>query len=179
MESQLCHNILFSARTLGLKITWKYIYIGLYGYDELNKQISYEELFEYFDIIMVDDTTDIDIIIKLLGVKNNLFELDSIIEELSMKEQTDFKFELNKWRICLLKKILDADFDYVQGLLEMLEFWLPIKDEFDCPHIFPEQTGDKNSINNYFSEKMYQRLLCINRMWADDEIKKILQKEMD
>lgn len=35
MGFQLCHNILVETEQIGFRITWKFISIGLYGYDRI------------------------------------------------------------------------------------------------------------------------------------------------
>ena len=109
---------------------------------------------------------------------NNEFELDAIIKELANSEQSEFAFELHKWRICFLKKILDnKNEDVLQGLLELMEFWLPIKDELECPHIFPKNDGNNDSVHKYFTETMYTYLINKNQVWIENEIEKIRKAE--
>ena len=178
MGFQLCHNILEEAEQIGFRITWKFISIGLYGYKEMEQQISYDEMFEYFDMLLENESEKFDDIITLLCVKNNEFELDTIIKELANSEHSEFAFELHKWRIYLLKKILDnKNEDVLQGLLELMEFWLPIKDEVECPHIFPKNDGNKDSIHKYFTETMYTYLMNKNQVWIENEIEKIRKAE--
>lgn len=178
MGFQLCHNILAEAEQIGFRITWKFISIGLYGYKEMEQQISYDEMFEYFDMLLENESEKFDDIITLLCVKNSEFELDAIIKELASSEQSEFAFELHKWRICLLKKILDnKNEDVLQGLLELMEFWLPIKDEVECPHIFPKNDGNKDSVHKYFTETMYTYLINKNQVWIENEIERIRKAE--
>ena len=74
--------------------------------------------------------------------------------------------------------LLDNAKNRLQGLLELMEFWLPIKDEVDCPHVFPENTGNKEAVHNYFTETMYIYLINENQMWIEKEIKKIRRVEL-
>ena len=179
MGFQLCRNILSEIEQMGFRITWKFISIGLFGCKEIENQISYDEMFEYLDILLEKEDEAFDDIITLLCVKNNEFELELLIKELADNDQSEYAFELHKWRVCLLKKILDnKNEDALQGLLELMEFWLPIKDEVDCPHVFPENTGNKEAVHNYFTETMYIYLINENQMWIEKEIKKIRRVEL-
>lgn len=174
MVSQLCHNILADVDQMGFRLTWKFINIGLYGREEVCAQISHDEMFEYFEILLETECDELEDVIELLCVKKEPFELDKLINELSENEQSDFAFELHKWRLYLLKKILDnRNEDFLQNLLALMEFWLPIRDKIECPHLFPEPDTNSDSVKEYFTEKMHAKLVNRNHAWLQKEIKKV------
>lgn len=178
MEFQSCHNTLIEIEQLGFQVTWKFINIGLHGNAKIPVQISYDDLFEYLDNLLERNIEEIDDIISIWCERDDIIEVDKLLESLSEKEVQDAFFESRKWRAYQLKKILDnVKQDCLQGLLEMMEFWLPMKDEKECPHVFPQNSGDGSSVQQYFSQTMYDFLIQKNRIWLEKEISSIIEKE--
>lgn len=178
MESQSYHNALIEIEKIGFRVTWKFINIGLHGMSGISIQISYYDLFEYLDTLLERNIEEIDDVITLICEREDNFEVDKLLQCLAEQEPQDLSFELRKWRVYLLKRILDNENqDYLQGLLEWMKFWLPMKDEKDCPHIFPQNRDNELSIQQYFTKTMYEFLLQTNRSWLENEISNIIRRE--
>jgi len=178
MEFQSCRNILLEVENMGFKVTWKFIDIGVYGNEWISSQMSHDELFEYFDIILEREMEKIDDIITLFCVREDDNAVDNVLRDLAEREAQNMSIELRKWRAYLLKKILDnANQDCLQGLLELMEFWLPMKDETNCPHVFPQNSDKGVSTQQYFTKSMYKFLLQKNRNWLEEEIDNIINDE--
>jgi len=178
MEFQSCHNTLIEVEQLGFQVTWKFINIGLHGNEKIPVQISYNELFEYLDNLLERNIEESDNIISIWCEQDDIIEVDKLLESLTEQEAQDVFFESRKWRAYQLKKILDnVKQDCLQGLLEMMEFWLPMKDEKECPHVFPQNNDDGLSVQQYFSQTMYEFLIQKNRSWLEKEILTIIKKE--
>lgn len=178
MEFQSCHNTLIEIEQMGFQVTWKFINIGLHGNAEIPVQISYNELFEYLDNLLERNIEEIDDIISIYCEREDSIEVDKLLKTLSEQELQDTFFESRKWRAYRLKKILDnVNQDCLQGLMEMMEFWLPMKNEKECPHVFPQNNGNELSVQQYFTQTMYEFLIQRNRNWLEKEISAIIDRE--
>lgn len=178
MESLSCRNLLEEVEKMGFLVTWKFINIGLYGTDKIPIQISYDEVFEYFDNLLSKNEGYIDEIIDLICEKDDKWKVDALLKSFAKLEPTEETFEERKWRAYLLKKIIDNGYrDYLQGLLEFMEFWITMGVEEDCPHIFPEKNSTDNSVQQYFTQTMYNFLRERNLEWLNKEIVQIIAKE--
>lgn len=178
MEVQSYHNALIEIEKIGFRVTWKFIDIGLHGMSGIPIQISYHDLFEYLEILLERNSEEINDVITLFSEREDNFEVDKLLQCLAEQELQDLSYELRKWRVYLLKRILDNENqDFLQGLLELMEFWLPMKDKKECPHIFPQNRDNERSIQQYFTKTMYEFLLQTNCSWLENEISNIIRRE--
>ena len=162
---------------MGFKISWKLIVIGLYGKGEIPPLITRFDVVDYFDGLLNDIDEQTDNIIALICEKEDSKNFDRLLEELANKDDSSIAVQKRKWRVCLLKNILDnVKEDCLQGLLELMEFWVSMGEPKDCPQTFPNG-DDKKSIQEFFTPESYEVYLNKNREWINQEIKCIVMLE--
>lgn len=171
-------NKLKEIADLGLNVTWQVIAIGLFGKEYIVKQLSREEMFEYLDDQLNVETKETNKIIQLICEKENDWKADKLLLSFVETEKADVTLQLRKWRVYLLKKTLNhISPDCLRGLLELNEFWASVGFPDDSPHIIPGNPPSL-TIQEYYTQDMFDYLLKRNNLWAVKEINdiKILEK---
>ncbi len=170
-------NNLDLIKNLNFKISWKLIYIGLYGFEEIPKSLSYGNVLDYLDSLLTDVNEQTDDIVELICEKDDHVNFDKLLKKLADKDDSDTAVQKRKWKVCLLKTLLDGlDNDPLRGLLELMEFWVSMEIQNDCPQTFPNK-NDKNASEKYFTEATYKLNVNKNREWLNREIEDILVSE--
>ena len=170
-------NPLKVLEALNLRITWKLIYIGLYGDKKIPVVLAYDDLFNYLyeRLDCVSDETDR--IVASICEKDSPTHVRSLLQDYCRKENSDISLQLRKWRVYLLKMVLENNIaDPLQGLLEMIQFWRTIGEVANAdPFVFP----DNNSVSNgiYFSQSNYESLKRNCKIWMNQEINYIVLSE--
>lgn len=163
-------NKLQKIESMGLKVSWNTINIGLYGYDKIPVLLTYDEVINYLDSLLTKVTTQTDDIITLMCEKDNSIEFDKLLKKFAVNEKNNFLIEIRKWRAYLLKNLLDnISSDYFQGVLELMEFWTSMGISDYCPNVFPSN-NDKAVLENYFSKSSFDFLIKSNYEWLNQEI---------
>lgn len=164
-------------KELGFKISWNLIAIGLYGNGEIPPSITYSDVVDYLDDLLTNVDEQTDNIVALICEKDDSTEFDKLLKKLANKDHSDIVVQKRKWRACLLKILIDnINKDCLQGLLELMEFWISMGKPNDCPQIFPS-SDNKKSIQDYFTQASYDFNLNKNREWLNDEIQSIVKSE--
>lgn len=170
-------NKLIILQNLGFKITWKLIYIGLFGLYKIPSILTRDEVFDYLDGLLINIDEQSDNIITLICEKDNTRVADKLFKKYADNDKSNSTLQMRKWRAYLLKTLLDnISHDYLQGLLELIEFWISMGKPEDCPHVFPKSKDDK-LIHDYFTPSMYTFLINRNRVWLIEEIERIIELE--
>lgn len=171
-------NKLFFLKNMGFKISWKLITIGLFGNDEIPPLLTHNDLVEYLYSLLTDINEQTDDIITLICEEDNSTNFKSILKKLADEDVSDITIQKRKWRAFLLKNLIDnISCDCLQGLLELMEFWLSMEKPNDCPQIFPSNDNEK-SVQDYFTQASYEFNLKMNRSWLDKEISTIIDLEV-
>ena len=162
---------------MGFKIPWKLISIGLYGVDEISSLITYSDVVEYLDSLLIEINEQTDDIITLICAEDNSTEFDKILKKFASKDASNIAIQKRKWRACLLKILIEnISVDSLQGLLELMWFWISMGKPDDCPQTFPS-SDNKKSIQDYFTQASYEFNLNKNREWLNEEILSIVKLE--
>ena len=162
---------------MGFKISWKLIAVGLFGNDEIPPSITRFDVVEYLDSLLTSINEQTDDIIRLVCEKDDSVKFDHILRELAREDASDIVIQKRKWRACLLKGLIDnINEDCLQGLLELMEFWVSMGKSADCPQFFPS-SDNKNAGQDYFTQASYEFNLNKNRQWLDEEILSIIKSE--
>ena len=170
-------NKLYILKSMGFKVTWKLMTMGLFGNNGIPPLITRADVVEYLDGLLTDINEQTDEIILLICEKDDSAKFDNIMKALAMKDAADIVIQKRKWRACLLKNVIDnISADCLQGLLELMEFWTSMGMPDDCPQTFPNRDS-KESIQNYFTQASYEYNLSINREWLSEEIQSIVSLE--
>lgn len=168
-------NRLKILENMGFKITWKLIDIGLYGLYEIPVVLTRDEVWDYLDDLLTNIDEQSDNIISLICEKDDPIRADKILKKYTDNDKSDIIVQTRKWRAYLLKTLLDnISHDCLQGLLELIEFWISMGKPEDCPHIFP---ASKENVHDYFTQSTYRFLATKNRVWLNQEIAKIIELE--
>ena len=162
---------------MGLPITWKLIEIGLQGSRKIPKVLICSDVIDYLDYSLVHICPQIDKIIKLLCYREDQIKVNELIREHAEQETTNWSLQQRKWRVYLLQSCLEfLPDDCLQGLMELMEFWISMGNPKDSPLDLPTGTGILES-QCYFTPSIYQMQLNKNRIWLDQEITAIQKAE--
>lgn len=170
-------NNLYVINNMGFKISWKLISIGLYGNDEIPVSLTYDDVLNYLDSLLTDIDEQTDNIIALVCEKEDSTKFDMLLKDLANKDKSNIAVEKRKWRACLLKNLIDnIKEDCLQGLLELIDFWVSMGNPDDYPQTFPSSDNNK-SVQDYFTQASYEFNLNKNREWLNEEIQSIIKLE--
>ena len=168
-------NLLDFIQNLGLKITWKLITVGLCCYGD-SPQLTRQEVLDFLNQRLIRENEQVNEIISVICEENDSEAMDAKLEELSEHDRSELSLQKRKWRVYLLIHLLEKlGTDPLQGLLALMEFWLPMRDA-GCPITFPSNDG-LPSVEEYFTKSNYDTMVKRNRVWLHKEIDEIQQAE--
>lgn len=170
-------NKLLVLKKMGFKISWNLIVIGLYGHDEIPPLITRLDIVNYLDSMLTDVDEQTDNMIALICEKDDNTKFDKPLEEFASRDNSNIDIQKRKWRAYLLKNLIDnISEDSLQGLLELMDFWVSMGIQPNCPQAFPN-SNNKESIQEYFTQASYEFYLNKNREWLDEEIQNVIKLE--
>lgn len=170
-------NKLNAIEKMGLKVSWKLINIGLFGFKKIPIQLTYTDVFDYLDKRLCNQDNWVDDIIKLICEKDDEPKMRLLIQNFADEDCTDIDVQLRKWRALILKNTLnDLSVDCLQGLLQLMEFWVSMGTPKECPQEFPS-TNEGLSVQNYFVQSNYKRQVENNKSWLEREMATIIAEE--
>lgn len=170
-------NKLCVLKNLGFKISWNLIAIGLYGNGEIPPLITHLDVVDYLDGLLTDIDEQTENIIALICEKEDCKKFDRLLKKLASEDDSNIAVQKRKWRAYLLKNLIDnINEDSLQGLLELMEFWVSMGIPDNCPQTFPN-SDNKKSIQEYFTQASYEFNLNKNREWLNEEIQSIVKLE--
>ena len=161
---------------MGFKVTWKLINVGLRCNNSFQSFLFYDEMFDYLNYCLGRNEEQIDNIISLLCEKENRQNIAHLLTDFAESDHSCELIQYRKWKACTLMKILDKEhYDFLQGILELLEFW----NTYDCtkkiPIDFPSQSANINQ--EYFTEIHYEKLINQSSHWLKEEVQNITHLE--
>lgn len=167
-------NKLHILESLGFKITWRLLQIGAKGSCEIPAVLSRDEIIEYLGDSLNNIDNQTDYVISLI-CEDNPIEFNTMLEKFAENDGCDISIQKRKWRAYLLKTLLDnLSRDPLQGLLDLMEFWLTMGKPDYCPHVFPTNDTIRK---DYFTDATYDLLVKRNRDWLDEEVAEIIRSE--
>lgn len=176
MGIQIKNNKLNQLKNMGFKIPWKLISIGLHGCDRIPVLLCLDEILEYFDSLLIKVDEQTDDIISLICEKDDPMKFDSLLKKFADKDESATEVQIRKWRVYMLNNLLEnISEDFLQGLLELMEFWVTMGESDDCPLIFPTIKMIKK---DYFSKESYEFLVERNYKWLNQEISDIISSDI-
>lgn len=171
-------NKLISLENMGFKISWNLINIGLFGDNEIPVLLTHDDVIEYLNSLLTDINEQTDNIINLICAKDNHTKFDRLLKKLANADNSDTVIQKRKWRAYLLQVLINnISEDCLQGLLELMEFWISMGKPNDCPFIFPMSNNQK-SAQDFFTQSSYNFYLYKNRKWLNGEIQAIIMSEI-
>ena len=144
-------------RSIGLKIFWKLIAVGLYGDGGTPAELARQEVLDFLNLCLTQEGPQTDRIVSILCEGNDYEAMDAKIKGFAALDGSDLSV------------------DPLQGLLVLMEFWLPARDT-DCPLTFPYKNGSP-SVEEYFTRSNYNAMVQRNRAWLSEEISEIQRAE--
>lgn len=170
-------NKLNVLKNMGFEISWKLIDIGLFGDNEIPALLTHNDVVEYLDSLLTNINEQTDNIIALICEKDDYMEFDRYLKKFVSEDNSDTVIQKRKWRAYLLKTLINnISEDCLQGLLELMEFWISMGRPDDCPQIFPS-SDNKESMQDYFTQPSYSFIVDKNRAWLSKEIAAIIKLE--
>ena len=146
-------------RSIGLKIFWKLIAVGLYGDSGTPAELARQEVLDFLNLCLTQEGPQTDRIVSILCEGNDYEAMDAKIKGFAALDGSDLSLQKRKWR----------------GLLALMEFWLPARDT-DCPLTFPRKDGSP-FVEEYFTRSNYNAMVQRNRAWLSEEISEIQRAE--
>jgi hypothetical protein len=173
MESQLCLDVIQKLKLIGFSINWTLLKIGYEGETFLPPQLSINDICQYAENLIENMNFGYELIVGLIIAKEDKDDFIRILETLSKTECVDYSVQERKWRVYLVKNILDTlPVDYLNGLLELTELWVSLGLPEDCPNII-QSRNNSYTPQEYYTQSMYETNIIQNRQWIYDEIKSI------
>lgn len=162
----------------GFHITWKLIYIGFRGNEIFKYNLNAKDVINYA-IEQIENNIDDDLVYELACMyETEIEEIEKILENLSLREQTVFNLEFRKWRVIYIVNTINNinKTNYISGLIELGNLWEKLGYPEDIPHIIQ---GRFNMITpeEYYTEDNYKFLLMKHEKWIVSEIKFILKNQ--
>lgn len=170
-------NRLNTIEDMGFKVSWKLIAIGLFGSEKIPIQLTYTDLFDYLDKRLSNDDEWVDEIIMLICERSNESAIRNLIQKFADDDCFNIEMQERKWRAFILRNILDdLSADCLQGLLQLMEFWISMEMSKECPQAFPS-TNEGLSVQNYFTQSTYNQQIDNNKKWLEQEKAAIIAEE--
>ena len=156
---------------MGLKITWKLIYIGINQFGDL----TYDEVVEYLYENIEKNPDNIDDIVKIICEENDSEKGYKLIKSYAIHECSDMNIQAQKWIVYKLKSILENLYsDHLQGILQLIDFWNEHQKTTSCPIEFPTTGVD---LQQYFSKNTYDKVICQSKDWLNRTLREIIDRE--
>ena len=155
---------------IGLKITWKLLYLGYSGYSDFGKQISAGDIIAFAIDQLVPDNCNNDICELASSYESEDEDILRILHQLSMNEKSNNKFELRKSMSSIMSNALKTkDPNYIDGLMELTDLWIELGYPLDSPHVIQGRENNM-STHDYYTEENYEKLYHKNIHWLKTEL---------
>lgn len=170
-------NTIHTIESYGFKITWKLLEIGLCGTNDFGAQLDKNDITEYLKDSFNSENQYITEAISLVCEEDSI-KFKNLLKEYAQIEHADEFNEWRKWRVFLLTRLLDNinNNDYFHGLLELIEFWDRMGRE-ECPILLPDSKCETLSVDDYFTQTVYDESIMKNKSWIMDEVETIISHE--
>ena len=155
---------------LGLKITWKLLYLGYSGYSDFGKQISASDVIAFAIDQLVSDSCNNDICELASSYESEDEDILRILHQLAMNEKSNNEFELRKLKAAIVSNALKTkDPNCIDGLMELTDLWIELGYPSDSPHVIQ---GRENNMSpqDYYTEENYEKLYNKNISWLKTEL---------
>lgn len=170
-------NKLTALKGIGFKTPWKLISLVLFGDTVIPPVLTRSEVIAYLADALTNADEQSDDIVRLICEESDSAKFDARLRRLAGSDSSDAALQKRKWRAYLLKNTLDSmRGDCLEGLLELMEFWVSMGKPDDCPMTFPDRV-DKKSVQSYFTKETYELQVMKNREWLEEEMSDIIRLE--
>lgn len=142
--------------------------------DEHPPLLTRSEIASYADKVLeaASDSSQLELLtrLSLLDLNDESKEdIGRILEQLAKQESANPAFELRKWRVILLERLLcRLPADPLYALIELTEFWQTFGYPPDSPHIV-QGRGNQITPNEYYTTENLNRILARHRDWIKRE----------
>ena len=164
---------------LGLKITWKLLYLGFSKNNSFDRQIYLNDIIKYA-INQVELGEKNDLIYQLMCVYDyeELLALD-ILYKLGETENSCYNIEIRKIKVLIAYKCtLVMNNNYIDGLNELYDLYFKLGEPENMPMVIQ---GVNNFITpkEYFKEQTYEMLYNKIRNWIERELKFLKEYDLN
>ena len=164
-------NVFDQIETMGLKISWKLLDIGVNGFGEFHAFLEYKDVTDYL-CNHLDEKANPETI-ALICEQDNSERFKRLLSCMAALDPFECETQKRKWRAYFLQVELDTlDNDPLRGSLQLMDFWSSLEDSEGGPDIFPSKDP-----RYYFTESAYRTLVNANRIWLQNEINQIIECE--
>ena len=170
-------NSLFYFEEIGLKITWKLIFLGLSGTRSVEKLQTYE-LIEYISKKLdnpqhISEST-INLLIQIIINEPDQQQLLQIIKKCADTESSDIIIQERKWRLLGLIRLMksnDKD-SVISRFFDLYDFWSEWSTDSGIPFTY---SNDPHITQQNLSD--CKEIVDRNLQWIQDEIVNIVSIE--
>jgi len=163
-------NALRELQGLGLRVGWRTALIGWDGPAANGRQIDGPQIVE-LAVTKLEQLPDLQgAALELASLEGHESEdVDRVLRRLAHEERSSEALELRKWRILLLRDLLDAlPEDPLYAWTTLAEFWHSFGNPSDCPESI--RSFEKLSPDARYTAKTRQKLLTDHQEWLAAEL---------
>lgn len=160
-----------------LEVNWGTLLIGWNGVGFFQELLTLHEIQVFAECWLTTTDKYNELVVDILTIPTEKkIDIEDVLTKISRKECIDLNNEKRKWRyvmlIDLLKKLKQNKKDYLNGLIELTDFWAMFDFPSDSPHTVQGQCNKKSPLE-YYTEKNFLRELDNHQKWLSEEFEKI------
>lgn len=168
-------------KLVNLSVNWGTLMIGWEGPGHFQTQLSISEIQKFAEewLSITDKNNDI-VSDLIINDGSDFITLKENLEFLWKQSKSDLLLEQQKWRYVLLKKLIEKiakSNDYMQGLIELTDFWAMFDFPEDSPHVV-QGRGNKMSPVDYYTEETFKREIKEHQEWLNKELVKLQKLQL-
>ena len=95
-------------RSIGLKIFWKLIAVGLYGDGGTPAELARQEVLDFLNLCLTQEGPQTDRIVSILCEGNDYEAMDAKIKGFAALDGSDLSLQKRKWRAYRLTRLLET-----------------------------------------------------------------------
>ena len=168
MELQYDLNILRQLQNVGFRVTWRIVYIGLYGTDRFEPRLAVEDFFDFLKENINETDVLFEDFVLLLSSEGDEHELKKTLFMLTEKEKSTYELDIRKLRCLELINIFARkNEEYLPT--SIYDFWLSYNS------LSSDEISETTALHLFIND---QDKLCSDSMqWLENEIKNIISAE--
>lgn len=163
-------NALRELQDLGLQVGWRTALAGWDGPAANGRQLDGSQVVELAVTKLAQSPALQGPALELASLEGHESEdVDRLLRRLARQERSSEELELRKWRILLLRRLLDAlPEDPLYAWTTLADFWHSFGNPSDCPESI--RSFEKLSPAARYTAKTRQKLLTDHQEWLAAEV---------